>query len=313
MEKAAKAAPIPAYNGLDGTAMVDVYRIKRHNLTVPRPTDRDSKVRDRWQRFLTPLVGSGARVPVKRVVDAVNRLGRNDSGDWRGEFAAYLRGAQTPRAVRAFWIGAALHELGVGWCSGPVALLASGNVAAFIETLAALSANRRGLRLATELLVHGLWAAIELSDEERLREPRQWPAHIEHSRRRLDVLLANDPVPSSTARAVFPRDRNACVNQAFSKPTKYVSDDLQELSKLLEAAKKGVTVVSIDPDAQLIFALPMLYAWAERSDPSASLRVTHRTAFETLLNQRLQERIFHFDSGTLHLDLLHDPPPADEL
>ena len=93
-----------------------------------------------WRSFLEPLVGREKPVPVARLDDELRKLTGRE-GDARGEIYAYLRAKQAVRANRAFWIGEALRECGIGWSSGPLALAAAGRYEEFVALLALLSAQ----------------------------------------------------------------------------------------------------------------------------------------------------------------------------
>ena len=86
-----------------------------------------------WQRFLQALVGRNRPVSVEQLDHELSELTRR-KGDARGEIYAYLSARQRVGVNRAFWIGEALRECGVGWSSGVIGLA----VASHLEELVAL-------------------------------------------------------------------------------------------------------------------------------------------------------------------------------
>jgi hypothetical protein len=97
-----------------------------------------------WRSFLEPLVGKEPRVSVA-VLDGKLQELTDREGDARGEIYAYLRGEQAVGPHRAFWIGEALRECGVGWSSGVISLAQAGHLRELVALLAMLSTPSEGL------------------------------------------------------------------------------------------------------------------------------------------------------------------------
>jgi hypothetical protein len=116
----------------------------RYHLTMARLTEQDRYIRARWKKFLSFLVGKGAKhecpVSLPALHDKLNDM-RKRGGDNRAELYAYLSASQTPRAQAVFDIGEALNELGIAWCSGPTALYAAGYLADWIRVLGNLRSD----------------------------------------------------------------------------------------------------------------------------------------------------------------------------
>jgi hypothetical protein len=106
-----------------------------------RLTDFHRHSRARWAAFLAPLVGAGTQVSVRALDDALaTQTGRD--GDARGELYAYLKGTQTVRPLRAFYVGEALRSCGVPWASGIVALWAAGHFGPCIVSIGKIAHHK---------------------------------------------------------------------------------------------------------------------------------------------------------------------------
>jgi len=139
----------------------------------------------RWARFLAGVVGESKVVSVA-ALDETLKGATGRKGDARGEIYAYLGGRQIAYKVRAFGIGEALHECGVVWASGALALFAAGHLPEFVYTLADLA--RRGFTVDAAIMALRAAEAIdgigdardmletvirpERYDERDLRDPR---------------------------------------------------------------------------------------------------------------------------------------------
>jgi hypothetical protein len=91
-----------------------------------------------WQRFLEPLVGLNRPVSVARLDETIRKLTLRE-GDARNEIYAYLKAQQRVGAKRAFWIGEALRECGIAWCSGVIGLAMAGHLKELTALFAWLS------------------------------------------------------------------------------------------------------------------------------------------------------------------------------
>ena len=101
-------------------------------------TARDVLIQSRWRLFLEPIVGSSRAISVAALDNALKqRYARK--GDGRTAIYAYLKGTSTVSAEKAFGIGEALRDCGVGWCSGPIALHGAGYLGEFVRVLARLA------------------------------------------------------------------------------------------------------------------------------------------------------------------------------
>jgi hypothetical protein len=113
------------------------------------------------------------------------------NGSARGEIADYLRGEQTVGADRAFWIGEALHELGVAWCSGPASLFAAGLLSDFVSVIANLDRAGHSPEAAIFAALSPLLALDEFTDEgAALNEPRApWRPDASELRERANLQV----------------------------------------------------------------------------------------------------------------------------